>query len=313
MSELKTVVITGGNTSLGYQCAKNIALLDKSWHIVLACRNKTRALEAVEKLKQETNNFNIQEMVLDLSSLVSIRNFTDNFLKQELPPLKALVCNAGVQVISGINYTKDGFESTFGVNHLGHFLLTNLLLKSLKSPARIVFVSSGTHYAEKKTGMPPPNYTNAEKLAYPENTESNKSSFMGRQRYSTSKLCNIFCTYELAKKLEGKEIMVNAFDPGLMPGTGLARDYGIIQKFAWNYILPVLTLFVPNVNTVEHSGKALARLILDDKLQSVTGKYFEGFKEIPSSKESYDNSKAKELWETSEKLVKLTTEEKLTD
>jgi len=262
---------------------------------------------------------------LDLGSLQSVRNFAEEFIAQRLPPLRALVCNAGIQVISGMTFTEDGFETTFGVNHLGHFLLVNLLIKDLVAPARIVVVSSDTHDPALSTGMPSPFYDNAASLAFPSRTiepsPTSDSASMGRQRYTTSKLCNIYFTYELSRRLEKqglstdeKPMTANAFNPGLMPGTGLARDYNPVLRFAWNYILPfirpITRLFIP-MNSVRESGQALARLVIDPSLERVSGKYYSGTKEVPSSKESYDMGKACELWESSAKMVKLTREETL--
>lgn len=114
---------------------------------------------------------------------------------------------------------------TFGVNHLAHFLLANLLVDVMEENGRIVFVSSDTHDSAQKTGMPAPAYENAMFLAHPENSRIKLS---GEQRYSTSKLCNIYCTYEFAKRIQAKtdkHITVNVFNPGMMPGTGLVRNF----------------------------------------------------------------------------------------
>ncbi len=109
-----------------------------------------------------------------------------------------------------------------------------------------------------------------------------------------------------------KPITVNAFNPGLMPGTGLARDYNPLQRFAWDFILPVIRpiagLFI-SMHSIRESGKALARLLLDPTIEGISGKYFSGMREMQSSKESYDRQKALDLWETSVKLVKLTRQE----
>ncbi len=127
------------------------------------------------------------------------------------------------------------------------------------------------------------------------------------RRYSTTKLANVYFTYGLAHRLpEG--ITANAFDPGLMPGTGLAREYPAVVRFAWHNILPRLIpllrlLLVKNIHTPEESGKALARLIVDPALVSTNGKYFEGLREIPSSAESYDKDRAEELWRQSATLT----------
>jgi NAD(P)-dependent dehydrogenase (short-subunit alcohol dehydrogenase family) len=193
------------------------------------------------------------------------------------------------------------------------------LLRHMVPPGRIVFVSSGTHDPAQVTGMPEPRYENVELLAWPQKNEQplNESpAKTARRAYTTSKLCNILCAYELARRLQAhgyddgqNSITVNAFDPGLMPVTGLARDYTAGERFIWNFILPVLRFFIPNVNTPQQSGQALARLLLDPKLEGVSATYFEGLQAIPSSQDSYDLAKAGELWRTSIRLTKLTPAE----
>ena len=303
---MKTVIITGGNSGLGYHCARQIAQ-DPDWQVILACRNQEKASKVVQELQKNTNPAQIESMPLDLADLDSVRSFVAEFKQRNLS-LDALVCNAGVQFIQRQTYTKDGFDTTFGVNHLGHFVLTNLLLDKFNEPARIIFVSSDTHDSSKTTGMPAPYFRDPQLMAYPEKDPALKGKSIGeigRIAYTTSKLCNILCAYELDRRLQQKSppITVNVFNPGLMPGSGLASDYTPTAKFVWNKILPILCRFVPNVNTMENAGKALARLVLDQDLESVTGKYFSGLEMIDSSEESYDLGKAKELWESSEKLV----------
>lgn len=260
---------------------------------------------------------------LDLGDLEDVRRFAAEVAASE-KELHAVICNAGTQTVSGTTLTKDGYEETFGVNHLAHFLLVRELLPHLAEPARIVFVASGTHDPAQHTGMPAPVYTTARDLAYP------RAAADGRRNYTTSKLCNVLTTYELARQIDGqnggngqidgqngqidgqsggnrqngRRVTVNAFDPGLMPGTGLARDYGRVQAFAWRYVLPVLTI-VPGLNahTPARSAKNLARLITDEGLEHTTGRYFEGAREVTSSKDSYDRDKASDLWNTSVQLT----------
>ena len=308
---MKTIIITGGNSGLGYHCAQEIAK-NPEWQIVLACRNQEKGTLAVKELCKSSNSDQIGMMQLDLADFDSIKTFVaefkQQFKQQNLPPLHALVCNAGVQFIQRQTYTKEGFDMTFGVNHLGHFLLTNLLLENLAKPARIVFVSSDTHDSSKTTGMPAPYFRDPQLMAHPEEDpalEGKSIGEIGRIAYTTSKLCNVLCAYELSRRMENTEqhVTVNVFNPGLMPGSGLASDYTPTAKFVWNNILPILCRFVPNVNTMEDAGKALARLVLDQDLENVTGKYFSGFKMMDSSQESYDLDKAKKLWKGSEELL----------
>jgi NAD(P)-dependent dehydrogenase (short-subunit alcohol dehydrogenase family) len=269
---------------------------DGSWHVVLAVRSPTRGAEAVAQLGAPERCTVIE---VDLASLQSVHAFVDTFRDAGLAPLHAVVCNAGVQVVSGTRLTAEGVEMTFGVNHLGHFALVQRLLDELADPARIVVVSSGTHDPAKRTGMPAPHYSSAAELAHPPG-----DTIDGRRRYTTSKLCNVLFAYELDRRLgEGQRgITVNAFDPGLMPGSGLARDYSPIGRWAWRYLFPALRV-LPNVNSTRSSGQRLAALAGDPRYDGVTGSYFEGLRPVRSSVDSYDRDKALDLWETSERLL----------
>jgi light-dependent protochlorophyllide reductase len=293
----RTAVITGASAGLGLECARTLLANDPSWHVVLAVRDLARGANAVAQLG-EPNRCTVLEM--DLASLRSVRGFVQSLRTAELPPVHALVCNAGVQVVSGTEVTDDGVDMTFGVNHLGHFALVQEVLHYLARPARIVVVSSGTHDPAKHTGMPSPRYTTAADLARPEGGTAAE----GRRRYTTSKLCNVLFTYELDRRLGHGEqgVTVNAFDPGLMPGSGLARDYPPLQRLAWRYLLPALRV-LPGVRSTRTSGRYLAALTGDARFDGVTGKYFAGRKPIRSSAESYDQAKAVDLWETSEQLL----------
>lgn len=308
-SDKKTIIITGGNSGLGYACAKNIAKANKNNHVILACRNAAKAKEAVNLLIKETNNNNITFLELDLESLESVRNFVSQFLVSDYPPLHALVCNAGLIMVDKTYYTKDGFESTFGINHLGHFLLANMLLEKMSDTGRIVFVSSGTHDPAQKTIVATPVYENARLLAYPKEMSKDENMLtVGQRRYSTSKLCNIYCAYELSERISeqtNKNITVNAFNPGQMPGTGFSRTFPPFMRFLSKHILPVFAPFHSNIKTPDKSGKALASLVINPELNETTGKYFDGTKEIKSSELSYNKDNRKDLWRTSVELTKL--------
>ncbi|KHO20687.1 SDR family NAD(P)-dependent oxidoreductase [Mycolicibacterium setense] len=295
----KTAIITGANTGLGFECARALLASDPGWHVVLAVRDPERGADAAARLDCPGRT-TVGE--LDLASLRSVRDFADRLPQLEVPPLTALVCNAGLQVVSGTATTADGYEITFGVNHLGHFALVQHLLGALTAPARIVVVSSGTHDPDKFTGMPAPQYNSAEDLL--RLPAAGLTGEEGRRRYTTSKLCNMLFSYELDRRLGHGVggITVNAFDPGLMPGSGLARDYGSVQRLAWRLLMPALRI-LPNVNSPRRSGANLAALVADPALEGVTGEYFEGTRRIRSSRDSYDAALAADLWQISERLV----------
>jgi NAD(P)-dependent dehydrogenase (short-subunit alcohol dehydrogenase family) len=310
----RTVVITGGNTGMGFACANAILRSPNGapWHIILACRDEGRAQAAVGQLTSGAGVVGqVEAMSLDLASLASVRAFAAELTKRlstgSIPPLHAVVCNAGVNPLNTKTVTVDGFESTFGINHLGHFLLVNELLPALQSPARVVVVASGVHDPAQKAGVPVPAWNETAALARGElgpAAASDKAFASGQRRYSTSKLANVYFTYALARRLPSG-MTANAFDPGLMPGTGLMREAPAALRFIFRHIPIALLrrLFSPNVHTAEESGAALARLVTDPELNTTTGQYFEGRRQIRSSEESYNNERAVELWNASVTLT----------
>jgi NAD(P)-dependent dehydrogenase (short-subunit alcohol dehydrogenase family) len=313
----RTAVITGGNGGLGYACARALiaSAADPPWQVVLACRGEERARTAVTRLTGAPGaGGRVEAMSLDLASLDSVRAFAaelgGRLRAGALPPLRGLVCNAGVQSGARSSVTADGFESTFGVNHLGHFLLVDLLRPLLEPPARVVVVASIVHDPAKKAGLPAPAWNNPASLAAGElgpGGAADKPLTAARRRYATSKLANVYFTYALARRLPDG-VTANAFDPGLMPGTGLVREASAPLRFANAHILPHIIPLVrrtrmPHIHTVEESAGALARLLTDPALTGTTGKYFEGRQQIRSSDESYDENRAEELWQASETLT----------
>lgn len=294
-----TILITGGTAGLGYECALEIAQQCPQYQVLIASRsNKDNAAVSIN---HKTGHSNVEYLKLDLSSLSQVRSFAADYAKRDYPPIKALVLNAGLQILN-LGYTKDKIESTFAINHVGHASLFYLLSPYFAEDARILLVASGTHDPAQKSGLPDAIYNSAEELAQP-TKETEKYS--GRQRYATSKLCNVMWTYALHRRLErtrGKKWTVNAFDPGLMPGTGLARDAPALLRFIWHSILPrtiwLLRLLIsPNIYSPRESGGSLARLAVGDDVKGVSGKYYEGKKPIPSSKDSEVVEKQEDLWE----------------
>ena len=300
----KTVIITGANSGLGFECAKTIAHAHQGWHIVLACRNNKKGTQAVNTLTSTTGNENVSMLQLDLSSFESVRNFVKEYQRMSFPSLKGLICNAGVRIPEGTYYTKEGYELTFGVNHLGHFLLTNLLLDQFVEPGRIIVVSSYVHASAVPKGQTVlATSLDAKKLAHPVADQE----LLGTKRYAISKLCNILFAYELDRILREKRmnITVNAYDPGLVLGTNLfGKSRNLRRTIAGSWFgRKFLEMRGTVASTPKKSGRAMGRLLLDPQLEKVSGKHFQILKEIPSSKDSYDQEKARKLWESSEELT----------
>ena len=226
-------IITGGTTGLGYQTALTLARQNPRNLIVIASRtDKTSSAQAINGTLRQRN---VAFLPLDLSSTTSIRTFAASWSSHtpSYPPIRSLLLNAALQFPTGLHTTPAGIESTFAITHLGHALLFYLLLPHFASTARVVITSSGTHDPAQKTGVPDAVFTTAEELARPTAATQGNA---GRQRYSSAKLANVLWTYALNRRLEdlaarsgGKHITINAFDPGLMPGTGLARELSLIH------------------------------------------------------------------------------------
>jgi NAD(P)-dependent dehydrogenase (short-subunit alcohol dehydrogenase family) len=309
----KTILITGGTTGLGYHCALILARKYPKYQIIVASRtDRGRSADRINSILKQDN---VRYMHLDLSSLAEVRSFAAAWAEKQFPPIQVLLLNAGLQIKNGIAYTVDGFEKTFAVNHIGHALLFGLLMPHLVENARVVITSSGTHDPAQKTGLPDAKYISAEELAHP-SPESVKQND-GRQRYASSKLVNVLWMYALHRRLQGlkeNKWTFLAMDPGLMPGTGLARDYNVVLRFFWlrvmPNILPLMRMLIsPNIHSPQESAEALARLASDPDMEGISGKYFEGMSDIKSSEDSYNETKQEDLWAWTVKTVSKDVEE----
>jgi NAD(P)-dependent dehydrogenase (short-subunit alcohol dehydrogenase family) len=308
-----SILVTGGTSGLGFHAAAILAKQFKDAKVIIAARKDPEL--AAAKINKKNGQNNVEFLSLDLGKHESIRAFVKTLKDQQLPPISHLLLNAGLQFPGEMQYTSDGIEATFGINHVGHALLFHLLQPSLADECRIVVVSSGTHDPAQKSGLPDAIYNTAEELAHPKG-ESLK--YVGRQRYATSKLCNVLWTYALSRRvtrLPGKKITVVAFDPGLMPGTGLAREAGPFLRFLWHHVLPVFIpilqrVFHPNVHTPHESGANLAFVAADSSVTTKSGVYYEMRKEIPSSIDSYIEAKQEELWAWTVRTLASTEQER---
>jgi NAD(P)-dependent dehydrogenase (short-subunit alcohol dehydrogenase family) len=291
---MKRVLITGANGALGLATAR--ALLAREVPVLLACRQIEKAHQAAASLRRGGVRAElIHALELDVSDLDAVRNV-------DVSPLGGLICNAGVQIVRGTRRTERGIEQTFATNHLGHFLLARSLLPKLEPGARVVMVASNTHDPRKCTGMPAPDLRDVQAVAAGTAFADEAEASAGRRRYTTSKLCNVLCAYELAKRVRESpwsSVDVVAFDPGLMPGTGLAREYGPLLSWIWHQVMPAMIALWPNVNRVETSAERLARVVLGE----LRGDYVSNGKAERSSSASYDADLARSLWELSSQLA----------
>ncbi|MBP6722224.1 MAG: SDR family NAD(P)-dependent oxidoreductase [Bacteroidia bacterium] len=298
-------IVTGGNTGLGFACAKQIASSRKDWQVIIACRNLPKAHEAVQSLIRQSGNPNVSAMHLDLASLHSVRLFVEEIQKGELPPVAAIVCNAGMSRVDEPLRTADGIEMTFGVNFLGHFLLVNSLISMLPEDAKIALVSSELHRENGSMKSFLPRYTTAKELAFPPKSEEEVPHIASR-RYATSKLCLILYARQLAQRLasNGRGITVLAFNPGLMPDTGLGGlNKHAVRRFFLKHILPIFARGA--VSNPERSGKMLADLVTGLQTTVFSGAYYDQGRQVEPSAMARDTKLQLDLWQTSLEITGL--------
>ncbi|APA97709.1 SDR family NAD(P)-dependent oxidoreductase [Nocardia seriolae] len=292
------VLITGASSGLGLETANCLAA--EGIPLILGCRDTERAEAARTLIREHAPGAEIELLELELASLDSVAAAVEALHRREQPGLGAIVCNAGLQIVDRMRTSADGFELTFAVNHLGHFALVTGCADLLAAGSRVVVVSSDVHQGPRKSmGFPAPRWRAPRELATP----GEGAGRDGRIAYATSKLANVYFTHELARRWAGRGITVNAFDPGLMPETGLSRGYPAPVRIGFGLLAPVLIRIVPIARTVARSAADLAWLATAPELADTTGKYFTGNAEVTSSPESYDPDRAAELWRVSEELV----------
>lgn len=277
---MKNVMITGANSGLGFETAKKVAA-QEGFKVILACRNLDKARAAKNSIVSANGNANVEIIHLDTSSLDSVRMCAKRYISRG-EPLYALINNAGISSMGHSGTTSDGFDLVFETNYLGAFLLTQLLLPTMETDGRIYNVSSDMH-------NPPGGikWIGTEALAHPKRDN--------RKSYSYSKLCMLYMTYELDRKLkaDGKNITVNAFNPGYMGNTNFMK----VGKFGDWF---VKTTMSDRYGSLSDSSTALAELVTEDEFGKSSGKYFDrSTNPAKSSDLSYNEDYAKELWNTS--------------
>lgn len=306
---MKTVVITGANAGIGFATAKYVAARS-DWHVVLACRNLAKAEAALQQIHKASPGSSASTLPLDLLSLHSVADFAVCLDRQNLPPLHALVLNAGGMNMKAkeLEFSSDRFERTFQLNFLGHFVLTSLLLGKMQAPARILFVSSDTHDpgSTRMGKFAPPKYGPIEDAAYGLGIFSKMAPMA---RYGTAKMFAMMFALELDRRLRAagiKGITVNSWSPGVVPTTEFGNNVPPLQKKIMKFALSsaqFVRFMGSHLSTLDEAGRALGGLVTDTKFEGVSGRYFDGFKEILPSVESRDQSKAKTVWEEATALT----------
>ncbi|XP_013863640.1 retinol dehydrogenase 13 [Austrofundulus limnaeus] len=281
----KTVVITGANTGIGKATAQELA--KRGGRVIMGCRDMEKCEAAAKDIRGKTLNPHVYAHHLDLASMRSVREFAEKINREE-NRVDVLINNAGVMRCPA-GKTEDGFDMQLGVNHLGHFLLTNLLLDKLKecAPSRVINLASLAHIVGK---------IDFEDLNW------EKKKFNTKEAYCQSKLANVLFTRELAKRLEGTGVTVNAVHPGVV-ATELGRHTGLHQsQFSSSVLSPFFSMLV---KSPELGAQPSVYLAVAKEMEGVTGRYYDVMTEKEPAPLALDDETARRLWEVSSKLVGL--------
>ncbi|XP_052869332.1 retinol dehydrogenase 14 isoform X3 [Anopheles cruzii] len=282
----KTVIITGANSGIGKETARDLAR--RGARVIMACRNMETAKQAREEIVAETGNTQLIIKQIDVSSLASVRAFAREIVAAE-PVIDVLIHNAGVAQAYNNKVTADGLEFTMATNYYGVFLLTHLLIESLKKAdqGRVVIVSSKLY---QYASLNPENINSINPVNY--------FSLFPVHLYSLSKFAEIMFTQELARRLKGTRVTANCLHPGVID-TGIWR----------NLPFPLSLLFKPIkmcLRTPEEGARTTIFLAVSPDVEHISGQYFRGCKVNELNRRVQNVAKQQALWEASRKLVKLT-------
>jgi NAD(P)-dependent dehydrogenase (short-subunit alcohol dehydrogenase family) len=276
----KTALVTGGTNGIGKAAA--MALARMGAEVVIVGRNRALAESTVAEIQRETGNQKIEALIADLSVQADVRKVAAEFLAAN-KPLHILLNNAGA-MFPARTESIDGIEMTFALNHLGYFLLTELLLERLQQsgPARIVNVASMAHRSASK-GI---DFDDIE----------GKKNYAPFGAYGQSKLANILFTRELAKRLQGSNVTVNCLHPGF-----------VATRFAHANTIYNIAMFLmrPFQRSIAKGSQTSIYLCASPEVANVSGEYFSDCKIATTTVHGRDDNAAKKLWEISEQMVGL--------
>ncbi len=280
----KRVLITGATNGIGKIAALELAKMGAE--VTIVGRNETKTIMVLRDLKTLSGNANIDMLLADLSSFAEIKRLAEEFLSR-YDRLDVLLNNAGA-AFSTFQASADGYEMTFALNHVSYYLLSNLLLETLietaakQGEARIINVSSGAH-TSARNGVRLDNLRDA-------------TGSGGFRAYGESKLANILFTYELARRLDGKAVTVNALHPGFV-NTGFGHNMQGIMGVAVKALQKLIA------RTPQKGAETPVYLASSADVMGVTGKYWKDKAQLPSSDISYDREQQSRLWKFSAEIT----------
>lgn len=292
---MTTTIVATGTTS-GFGAISAQCLLDDP-NVVLATHHRSTPHHPHPRL---------HDREVDLADLTAVAAWADDLGQAlragNLPPLGAVVANAGVQIPDGPQSNAQGMELAIAVNHLAHVLLIDRLAHLLTAGGRVIVTSSGTHRGDalsRMFGIRPPRLEEAARMADPRSVGPTRAE--GMRRYATSKLCNALHVLALAG--ERPDLTVLAFDPGLVPGTGLVRNSPRPAQIAWQRLAPIMRL-LPGAMPAHTSGRELADLARGAGDLSASGSYVEAGRGVrPAADSARDPQTARRLLQESRALL----------
>jgi NAD(P)-dependent dehydrogenase (short-subunit alcohol dehydrogenase family) len=300
---VRTIVLTGVSRGFGRETAELLISRRPRDHYILLARGDAGGLAAA--VTAATGCTRITGLDCDLSSLADIRQaakvIVDELDAGRMPPLGGYLGNAGLVLTTTNQRTTDGYEMTFGVNVLAHYLLARQLLPRFVAPAWIVLTTSDTHFGKFRYTLgatPPPRWEAPQRLAAPHASGPQG----GSRAYATSKLATIYLTHALARRLPDG-VSVFSYNPALVAGTDLFRDAPAPLRALLNGFFRLQLAFGRGM-TPQQAGTRLAETLLDG-MTGPTGSYLDRGRAVPSSPESYDNGREEELWHEAACLVGL--------
>jgi len=267
----KVHVLTGATSGLGLEAARRL-LAEPASRLIVGARSP----QAMASLRPAAEPDRLVVLPLDLGSLDSTVRFAASVVERLAGrPAASLAANAGLQFAGPRRLTADGYEETFQVNWLSHAVLIERLAPCLAPGAPIVLTASGTHDPGNRLarvfGFRGGIFPDVERVARGDLDATASVAQQAKDRYATSKLCTVLYAHALARRLPPGEARVIAFDPGLMPGTGLARDRSALERWAWSSVLPTLVRPFRGASTARRSGAALAEILMERRCAGDSG------------------------------------------
>lgn len=306
MRHPKILVMTGGTSGIGRRMLERLLVQSPEWQVLLFARPSAQSEALTTWANDAGFGLRCRLIDCDLADLASVDSACTSLLHSlGGASIHAMALNAGVQAVQGDQASADGVELSFAVNHLAHVLIVERLASSMRVGARVILTASEVHDPEAfcLVGITRARWQEPADLADPSRAQDHLSERVdrGEARYCASKLMNVMHVRHLAQARPN--ISSIAFNPSVVPGTGIARERNILQIFGWKYVLPMLAPILPGVRSIERSASDLLWLVTGDTIDGLSGCYVDGREVKPGSPESRDTDKIAQVMAYTRRLL----------